>query len=205
MPNYCNWRVRISGLTEKQKERIGRWTVQGILCAMIIPYSKEVKKDLENKHNFDKEYALLRKKWLATEENMNKLKELYPYKDLWYDWCTNNRWSKWDLCDWCAYPTAEELELQFWTARSPVIKVFQRLSKKYHCSVSYDYDECGNWFSGRIKWMNGEELYHDEYDDWYYWEWERCAVCGCMYDGSNEDDRSNLDLHICYDCWHQWT
>lgn len=201
------WRVRISGLTEEQKERISRWAKNWCLCSMIIPYTKEVKEDTKNEEMYYKELEKLKKTKWRTKEEDEKLKQKYPHKWLRYNWRVANWWSKWELCDCAVFPGWLEgsLELQFWTAWSPQIPVFQKLSKKYHCSVSYDYDEPWCFFSGRYKWIDWEEMYGEEYDDPYYWEWEVCSKCWLVFDWTNEEDWSNLDLHICYDCWYEWT
>lgn len=208
-PNNCNWRVLISGLTEEQQKRISRWAKNWLLCPMIIPYSKEVKEDLENEKKYAEECKKIRdsQNWKITTEQIHNLQALYPYKQLWYNWRIQNRWSKWGLCECEAFPTwfGDELELQFWTAWSPQIPVFKKLSKKYHCSVSYDYDEPWCWFSGSCKWVDWEEMYREEYDDAYYWEWVVCSKCWLVFDWTNEENWTNLDLHLCYDCWHQWT
>lgn len=200
MPNYCNWRVRIYGLTGEQRERIGRWAKNWKLCEMIIPYPKDVKEDIKIKKEYDKEHERLFKAWQLSQEVANNLRKKYPYKDLWYNWCPENWGSKWDLCDCSIYPFDGWLELNFWTAWSPVLDVFKELSRKYKCAVEYDYNEWWMFFSGRARWEKWMLVYHNEYDDPYYWEWEKCVVCGSIYDWTNEEDWRDLDKHICYEC-----
>lgn len=202
MPNNCNWHVFIYHLKEEQKERIGRWAKQWILCKMIIPYPKEVREDLKMELECRKEEDKLRARW-RNEMEYKKIKEKYPYKQLWYDWEYANRWAKWGLCDCSVHNNYFNLELFFWTARSPVIPVFKELSRKYKCVVEYDYDEPWNCFSGRIKWENWVEAYAERFDDWYYGEWVECAKCHWIYDWTNEEDWSDIENHICFNCWEE--
>lgn len=206
MPNNCFWRVVIDGITEKQKERLSRWAKIWILCEMIMPYPKDVKKDIENERKYYSEVELIKKNnWTISKEELEELAIKYPHKQLRYDWRISNWWSKWELCDCSVFLHTNWMELDFWTARSPVTPVFKALSKKYRCEVSYHFSEPLCFFSGIVERDKWEEIYHEEYSDPYYWEWLVCSKCGCVFDWTNEEDWSNLDLHICYDCWHKWT
>ena len=208
MPNYCNWMAIISHLSRDRMDRIARRAENSKLCEQILPYPKNVKEDLEMEDKFWKEWRRLEKeKWgNLTKEEIEKLKETYPHKQLWYDWRCLNWGSKWDLCYCNAYiwDITNDLTLQFETAWSPICKVFERLSKKYKCRVYYEWSEPWCWFSGRAERDNGEETYHEDFEDPYFWEWIECKVCGQVYDWRCEDDWSNYTLHICANCW-EWT
>lgn len=202
MPNNCNWHVIIYWLSKERKDRVGRRAKNGELCKQIIPYPKEVKEDLEMEQKCHSEENKLRERWWNKEE-YEKIKEKYPYKQLWYDWEYANRWTKWGLCDCSVHNNEHSLELIFWTARSPLLPVFKRLSEKYKCIVEYDYDEPWNCFSGRVKWENWVEVYDDRFDDWYYGEWVECVKCHWIYDWANEDDWADMENHICFNCWEE--
>lgn len=210
MPNYCSGTVFIKGLTRPQMDRIGRRAEKSILCEQILPYPKDVKEDLEMEHKFWEERRQLEREqgWNITREQIEKLEQKYPHKQLRYDWRCKNWGSKWDLCYCNAYiwEITNDLQLNFETAWSPVTQVFQELSRKYKCKVYYEWSEPGCWFSGRAEWDKWMLIEEQNFDDPFFWEWVKCVVCGQTYDWRCEDDRWDMTKHICLDCYEkQWT
>lgn len=199
------WTANISKLSEDRIQRLKRWAENNTLCEQIMPYPKNVKDDLEMEDKYDEELKCIERElgWYPSKEQIEKLRNKYPYKQLRYDWRCNNWWSKWGLCECRANASKNELELQFETAWSPVKPIFQEISRKYKCKVYYEWSEPGNWFSGRAEWENWELIYEDNFDDSYFWEWVECVVCGQVYDWRCEDDWADMKKHICFNCWEE--
>lgn len=204
-PNRCEWTVIISRLSRDRMERIKRWAENGKLCQMIMPYPKDVKDDLQIKRQYEKECDRAREEKSYTRDTREKLKEKYPFKDLRYDWCANNRGSKRDLC-YCNWHINNDLTLQFETAWSPVLNVFQKLSQKYKCTVYYEFSEPGCWFSGRYVYIDWRLDESENFNDPWFGEWVECKICHNHYDGRCEDDWGDMTNHICLECYeNQWT
>lgn len=132
-------------------------------------------------------------------------------EDGWYIRNISNRWTKRDVCKDNMYENSlevkkdrAELYLEFDTARSPPLQAMEYLAKKHDkIQIKLRYSEWGIWFSWEISWADGEEEYHEEYDDSYFWEGKLCDKCGYLYDWDNPDDWSNEERTICYSCWEE--
>lgn len=210
MPNYCNWHIVFSKLSEKDALKLRDCIKKWKFCETVFPQPKEVKDDskLEAKYwAADKEY--LDRTWhFMSADEREKLREKYPYKQLWYDWNNYNWGTKWGMCDaemtnlWGKI-NEYSFSCNFWTAWSPLsIAVLGKCSTKFNCDIHYEYDEpwcCFSWIQEYSEW----ELIRDDYwDDAYYWEVRVCLGCGNSY--WETDDEAWYDGHhyICYECGH---
>lgn len=151
------------------------------------------------------------KKYIKKSSFFNNFKRRPKNKDR-YDWNNANRWTKRDVGKENMYDfeynelkdNFAELILWFDTARSPPLQAMEYLAKKHDkIQIKLRYSELGMWFSWEISWANGEQEYHEEYDDSYFWEGKLCDKCGYLYDWDNPDDWSNEECTICYSCWEE--
>lgn len=211
MPNYCNWNITFSRLSEEDYNKLRTAIKRNRFCETVFPQPLEVKKDSRYEHLYfkaEKEYK--EKNWVyPPKEWRDEMREKYPYKQLRYNWNNNNRWTKWGMCEaslWKKQLTTDWISLNviFWTAWSPLSdEVLEKCSEKYHCRIYYQFDEPWCCFSWQ-KWAENWEIIQEEwYEDWYYWEWVECEVCHCQYDWTNEDDwyfDDDREMMICSYC-----
>lgn len=210
MPNYCDWHIVFSKLSEKNARKLRDCINKNKFCETVSPQSKEVLADKRLEHKYykaEKEYK--ERNWIyPSADDYKKLREKYPFKQLWYDWNCHNWGTKWGMCDASMTKLGRnsageyQFTVDFWTARSPLsIDVLEKCSKKFDCDIYYEYSEPWMWFSW-IQEYSKWELTLDNYrDDPYYWEVRVCLGCDHSYGDTNEEDWYDWHHFICYNCW----
>lgn len=186
MPNNCNWHITMSKLSKKDYDYI-----------------------LSEFRNNDKNLAEIA---IPMPDNIYR-GSLWPeereryWKNNWYDWCCENWGTKWWDCDTFLDRSVEyedntcELEFTFWTARTPMAPVVQKLSEKFKCNISYCFDEPWMGFSWEREYEQGEETYCADYDDAYFWETDTCDICKWKFHFESEEWYINTEKeHICEYC-----
>ena len=219
MPNNCDMTLYVSRLTKKNKDklvsRLNENDKSEGIAERLIPYSKEVRDDLEMEHECHKMEREIRERYKPLIEKdesktqemikeLDKVREEHPYKQLWYHWQIENWWQKWWLCDVSVHESWDDsIEVYWWTPWWPEYPVIQKMSEVFECKIYYEYSEPGMWFSWQVEyinWIEENESYRD--DDAYFWEGERCDKCWCCYDWRCDDDWyiNTPEKHVCAWC-----
>lgn len=208
MPNRCQGLLSFSKMSEKDYVKLRRIIKGDRFCQVICPHPQEVKKDTMNERKFSEEEKKYREKhgewrWKEMDE---KMRAKYPHKQLWYDWNCHHRWTKWWMCE----PSIENekhtddgrcFDVYFETARSPLSdELLIKCSKDYRCRIWSEYQEHWNYFSGRDEFIEWEHVFTEQFDDPYFWESERCVLCGWAYNLVDESEWCDMDAHICIYC-----
>lgn len=149
------------------------------------------------------------KSYIKPRSFFNNIKRKPKNKDR-YEWNIQNRWTKRDtgkknmnVFDYHELSNNKaELILAFDTARSPPIEAMEALANKHDkINILLRYSEWWMNFSWEAERDNGELLYHEQYDDYYFGNGKRCTKCDGIYNDERDDDRTDYEHTICTRCW----
>lgn len=155
MPNWCENTLTITGNKELKKMDIARFF--------------SVARDGDTLISFNKLFPLPKEL-----EGTEKVSPSIPNQDLidkygadnWYDWCIKNWGTKWEP-DSIHYVTLRnKVIIQFRTAWSPPVKLFEKVSMKFSgLKFRLEYGEYMMGFRGTIVFKNGKVIYHKHEDN----------------------------------------
>ena len=172
MPNWCDNSITITG-PNKIIDKIEKCVQAGDgLLNFICPIPKELKDTVSGSENAKPDWQ---------KENSNKLKMKHG-ADNWYDWCTTNWGTKWDLCEYYGVSKnnidddTTTISFGVQSAWSPPLTAFETfVEQNEDVDVEILYYEPGCDFMG--SWFNGaDECYQCSTDaprsDSDFWESE---------------------------------
>ena len=187
MPNHCTSRLTITG---KPKQ------LHKLLKQVEITQSEAT--DSHEPTSFSCHKIIPR----PVEEDKN-----------WYEWSISNWGTKWDLCDieWINKDwEAGYLDLEFWTAWSPIPLVLEKLSQQNKSvEMTYRFSDEGGDFYGTYSFKGGVLTVDEEGNDWncdiktrYGWGEEHhcCKECSEYFTCPDPNNQGNLDEELCPDC-----
>jgi hypothetical protein len=133
--------------------------------------------------------------------------------DNWYNWNSTNWGTKWDLCDieWVSRDWEDGIvELNFWTAWSPIPEVLAKLSEQNpDVEMTYRFNDEGGGFYGTYSFAKGMCSVDEEGSNftcdvktryWGYEEHHNCNECGEWFMCPNPTLEGNLPEELCEDC-----
>lgn len=152
MPNWCNNVVEISHKDRKMMERVKSSFAKGELFAEFVPVPEDLHITAGRLGDVDEQKAL------ELQEKANEAK--YGYSN-WYDFCTNEWGTKWDVSPY--EPVTgdidenNQLTLSFDTAWGPGLGAYEKMVEQGFDIRAYYY-ESGMGFCG--VWDNGNDDYY---------------------------------------------
>lgn len=214
MCNRCSNNVKIVTKRDTDIQEIISAIKWDWLFQHFIPRPDEVRKDwiLESIFGWCNWEDIKEKLWIPKWKPWLDRKELWfkecPYKQLWYDWQTENWGSKWDIERWeDREPDCQDvhlIEFSYESAWSPHLKWWEKLSDILQCRIEITFDEPWCDFSWEYIYENWECIQSIDYDDWYYGNWKECCICKWKYDNSNPDDWWDKHHTVCIYCWEDF-
>jgi len=153
MPNWCSNYIEVYGTDSAKIQELVKAFNEGALCQAVLPVPKELLETLSGHHSDPIEQLKLK---AETDANIEK----FGYSN-WYDFCTNEWGSKWDICE------AELLHQDedglgftgfFESAWSPPLGVVEELERQGF-DVTLRYHESGMCYVGM--WSEGQDTYHE--------------------------------------------
>jgi len=153
MPNWCSNYIEVRGTNSAKIQELVKAFNLGALCQTVLPVPKELLETLSGHHSDPVEQLKLT---AETDANIEK----FGYSN-WYDFCTNEWGSKWDICE------AELLHQDedglgftgfFESAWSPPLGVVEELERQGF-DVTLRYHESGMCYVGM--WSEGQDTYHE--------------------------------------------
>ena len=157
MPNWCNNNITLTHPDPAMIRRAKTAFAEGRLLDEFIPCPQELRDTVAGSHSDP-----VKKAALEAQEKANVAK--YGYKN-WYDFCTNEWGTKWDIggADDTLFSPMEEtpdsiMEASFESAWAPPCDAYEKL-QGVGFSIKASYYEPGMNFCGM--WVDGDDDHYD--------------------------------------------
>lgn len=153
MPNWCSNHIEVRGTDAAKIQKLVNAFNEGALCESVLPVPEELLETVAGSYSDPAEQLLLT---AQTESNMEK----FGYSN-WYDFCTNEWGSKWDISSMEMIHQDEDglgFSGYFETAWSPPLGVVEELERQGF-EVTLRYNEPGMCYVGM--WEAGQDTYYE--------------------------------------------
>ena len=153
MPNWSSNYIEVRGTNSAKIQELVKAFNESALCQAVLPVPEELLETVAGSHNDPEAQLLLTKQ---TEANTEK----FGYSN-WYDFCTNEWGSKWDICEAELLHQDEDglgFTGSFESAWSPPLGIVQELERQGF-QVTLRYCEPGMCYVGI--WTEGQDTYYE--------------------------------------------